>query len=149
ARRRMGLARGGARGSGSRYRARSAVILRLRLRLPCLQLWLWDGLQLSSLWLWHPELQLPVLRLWLWDRLQLSVLRLWLWERHCPTRSLCGRLASLALKRQTKNVAPGVAEELQARRGSALRENWYRIAAKVSVRAVAEQRAVVRLMWKE
>src|SRR6516225_3568078 len=57
----MGLARGGARGSGSRYRARCAVVLRwLRLRLSGLRLWLWERVQLS------------VLRLWLWDRLQLS-----------------------------------------------------------------------------
>src|SRR5215471_129928 len=63
----MGLARGGARGSSSRYRARCAAVLRrLRLRLPGLQLWLWDRLQLPELRLWQYRLQLPELRLWLW-----------------------------------------------------------------------------------
>src|SRR6516162_4425810 len=86
------MARGGGRGSGSRWRDRCAVVLRrLRLRFPCLRLRLWDRVQLS------------VLRLWLWDRLrlsglhrlQLSGLRLWLWQGHCPPWSLCRRSASL------------------------------------------------------
>ena len=101
------MARGGGRGSGSRWRARCAVVQRrLRLRLPVLWLWyrlqflwLWYRLQLPVLRLWlRDRLQLPVLRLWLRDQLQLPVLRLWLRDRHCPPRSLCRRLASLALK---------------------------------------------------
>src|SRR6516225_5917812 len=104
----MGLARGGARGSGSRYRARCAVVLRrLRLRLPGLRLRLWDRVQLSVL---H-RLQLPGIRLWLWDRLQLPGLRLWLWQGHCPPRSLWRRLAWLALKSLIKASRRVLAEE--------------------------------------
>ena len=48
------MARGGGRGSGSRWRDRCAVILRrLRLRLPGLRLRLWDRVQLSGIRLWH------------------------------------------------------------------------------------------------
>src|SRR5215469_2744229 len=117
ARRRMGLARGGARGSGSRYRTRCPVVLR-RLRLFGLRLWLWDRLRLPSLWLRHDDLrlwlrlQLPGLRVWLWYRLQLPRLWLWLWQGHCPPRSLCRRRrASLALKGQTKASRRILAEE--------------------------------------
>src|SRR3974390_3483391 len=136
----MGLARGGARSSGSRYRARCAVVLRrLRLRLPGLRLWLWHRLQLPvlrlwlghrlqlpglRLWLWH-RLQLPVLRLWLWHRLQLPGLRLWLWQGHCPPWSLCRRLASLALNRRTKSIAPDFADAASSAR-RALRRRFER-----------------------
>src|SRR6516162_4051030 len=96
----MGLARGGARSSGSRYRDRCAVILR-RLRL-----------------------RLSVLRLRLWDRVQLS--GLWLWQRHCPPSSLRRRLASRLVKSRTKASRRVSAERapsltLQARRSRALR----------------------------
>src|SRR6516164_3810865 len=120
ARRRMGLARGGARGSSSRYRASCAVVLRRlrrlwdRIQLPVLRLWLWDyQLQLSVLRLWH-RLQLPGLRLW--HRLQLPGLWLWLSSRHSPPRSLCRRLASLALKSRTKASRRVLAEERRAPR---------------------------------
>src|SRR6516165_9756004 len=94
----MGLARGGARGSGSRYRARCAVVLR---------------------WL---RLRLPGLRLRLWHRVQLSVLRLWLWQGHCPPSSLRRRLASRLVKSRTKASRRVSAERapsltLRARRG--------------------------------
>src|SRR6516165_9177268 len=107
----MGLARGGAWGSGSRYRARCALVLRrLRLRLPCLRLRLWDRVQLSvlRLWLWDRLqlsglhwLQLPGIRLW--HRLQLS--GLWLWRGHCPPSSLRRRLASRLVKSRAKHRA--------------------------------------------
>src|SRR6516162_8615503 len=109
----MGLARGGARGSGSRYRARCAVVLRwLRLRLSGLRLWLWERVQLSvlRLWLWDRlqlsglhRLQLPGIRLWLWHGLQLPGLRLW--QGHCPPSSLRRRLASRLVKSRTKHRA--------------------------------------------
>src|SRR6516165_9251969 len=130
----MGLAGGGARRSGSRYRTRCAVVLRrLRLRLPRLRLRLWDRVQLSvlRLWLWDRlqlsglhRLQLPGIRLWLWHRLQLSGLRLW--QRHCPPSSLRRRLASRLVKSRTKASRRVSAERapsltLQARRSRALR----------------------------
>src|SRR6516164_9447317 len=129
----MGLAGGGARRSGSRYRTRCAVVLRrLRLRLPVLRLRLWDRVQLSvlRLWLWDRlrlsglhRLQLPGIWLWLWHRLQLSGLRLWLWQGHCPPWSLGRRSASLvsrtkASRRVSARRAPSLT--LQARRGRAV-----------------------------
>src|SRR6516165_7898112 len=134
----MGLAGGGARRSGSRYRTRCAVVLRrLRLRLPRLRLRLWDRVQLS------------VLRLWLWDRLQLSGLHrlqlpglwLWLWQGHCPPSSLRRRLASRLVKSRTKASRPVSAERaLQARRGRAFEDGSSGFALSVASLSLANQR---------